>query len=50
MKKWIAIALSAVMLLGILSGCKKEELDLTPDDKMTIAIAALARSAKAQRV
>lgn len=49
MKKWIAIALSAVMLLGILSGCKKEELDLTPDDKMTIAICALARSVKAQK-
>lgn len=49
MKKWIALALSLVMLLGILSGCKKEELDLTPDDQMTIAIAALARSAKAQK-
>lgn len=49
MKKWIALALSAVMLLGILSGCKKEELDLTPDDQMTIAIAALARSVKAQK-
>ena len=49
MKKWIALALSSVMLLGVLSGCKKEELDLTPDDQMTIAIAALARSAKAQR-
>ena len=49
MKRCIAIALLAVMLLGILSGCKEEELDLTPDDKMTIAICALARSVKAQK-
>lgn len=49
MRKWIALALSAILLMGILSGCKKEELDLTPDDQMTIAICALARSVKAQK-
>ena len=49
MKKWIATLLTFVLLLGVLSGCKQEELDLTPDDKMTIAISALARSVTALR-
>lgn len=46
MKKWIAILLAFVLLTGILAGCK-EEMDLTPDDEMTIAISALARSVNA---
>lgn len=56
MKKWIAMFLSVVMLAGILAGCKKpvtpeEELaeEFSPDDKMTIAICALARSVNAQK-
>lgn len=46
MKKWIATLLAFVMLTGLLAGCK-EEINLTPDDEMTIAISALARSANA---
>lgn len=50
MKRIIALALMAVLLLGSLAACNSsEELDLTPDDKMTIAICALARSAQAQK-
>jgi len=60
MKRWIAIFLTVVLLAGILSGCKKEEPqatqpteelveEFTPDDKMTMAICALARSVNAQK-
>ena len=50
MKRIVALALMAVLLLGSLAACNSsEELDLTPDDKMTIAICALARSAQAQK-
>lgn len=58
MKRWIALCLSVLMLMSILAGCKKAEeapapfeeiYSLTPDEKMTIAICALARSVNAQK-